>query len=494
MDRTRQSPRKFKEAEERLRKNMKNLLKVLQKGPWLLAGAVAGLILVGFFANSLPNILRQVIEAALFVFLVHAVEKAFFWHHLQDMVRDQIEEVAQKHIDLTGNALACGMKYIYKNRSAAAPEVSDAIRAARSRVWLLGIAFDKNVNLTEIPEDKPSLAECLKTKKMENKDFDLKILLLNPLRSPAVFRSFLESDPSRVEDILQNPKLFLEQDLYSKVVLTLDFIKGKGNELFKDAVRLYAHDPSCWLVIVDNLAYYEPYTFGGAPRQTDPCLGGYLPVFRFDQNSATDDETRSSKGPSFAVLEDHFAKLWITSDSDFFLYELQNNEPENIISEIFRSRKTWFRTVQRSLDHWEKHKADWYEHQRWPERRSHPRILCETTSSLCLEWEVGNGSNRFSRADATIVDFSQNGIYLALFGRMVNSFIDDVGVTINADRGFERRLSLVFPYDFPDKQLKDHFFKASFVPKKPLTDQTEYAVKVHLEMISPSTRRTPVQP
>jgi hypothetical protein len=424
----------------------------------------------------------------MYVVIVHAVEKIFFWKDLRNLVRTQVADVTSEHDDILGNASAIGMSFVYRNRMQAAKEVVAAISKAETRVWLLGIAFSQCVRLTSSDatrEDgesteviEPVLAECLKDKKRVNKKFDLKILLLDPLKSPAVFRTFLESEPSDVGAILNGEESFFEQSLYRKVVGSLHFVNKNGNEVLRDSVRLYAHDPSCWLVIADDNAFYEPYTFG--TPQSDHmgrCIGGFLPVFKFIRNSEEPKPRKTRIGDAFQILEDHFVKLWLTSDMDCFHFFMRQPNKENLKTEMFSSRKNWFLTVREGLEFWKERRDDWYNRNVWPERRKYTRISCETNVCLTLHWDVGTDS-RF--CSATVANYSRRGLCLILGGKNTEGFKADVGEAVQNNRGAERKLSLEFPENFPHEQLKKYFSGISLIPKKPLLIERNRTI-VHVE-------------
>lgn len=460
---------------------MKNLLKRIPSGSWGLLVAVVGIFLLGMYSARLPTLTRGILEAVLFVLLVHAIEKVYFWRDLLTTVGHQIDVVASRQRDLLGNALQCGMTAIYKNRSDAQKDIMLNIEKAKNRIWLLGIALSKDLSFLEADSDgRPSLPRRLMGKKQNNRDFDLKILLLDPLRSPAVFRSFLESTPHDIGKVLRNADGFFDQTLYRRVEETFNFISGSGKEILGDATRFYGHDPSCWLAIVDDTAYYEPYTFGASPDTADLCIGGYLPVYKFDHTSVEVADGKKSSNLCFGILEDHFAKLWITSDVDCFHFGMRRANKADAIRQVIEQRMTWLRAVQSSLQHWDKNKNEWYEHRKWPERRAHPRLPCNTSSKLRLTWTVGSNS---SGCEANVIDYSKNGICVQLSGARVNAFVTDVGEAIDAGRGAERGLALTFPVEFPHGHLRGHFEGTTLVAKRSLTDRTTDAVKVHLERI-----------
>jgi hypothetical protein len=401
-------------------------------GPWQSVVAVVGLVLVGWYSEKLVgSVWGHVLEGALFLLLIHAMEKVFFWKELSDTVEDRMEKVAKRHDDLLGKVLSCGIEYVYINRKEAATEVADAMKNAKKRIWLLGIAFSKKVTVNSLLT--PQSSALVKYMEGKNRDFDLKILLMDPLRSPAVFRGFLESQPATVKEMIDFDRpgdvgrdpLFQPHTLYREIEQTLASVRE--HQILRDAIRFYAHDAACWLVIADNVAFYEPYTFG-SPRseRSGRCIGEFLPVFRLRGPVGKGyDATESAE--AFHIIEDHFAKLWITSDVDFFHFDLRDSDKAKIAAEVFSRRKEWFERVHASLEHWERHKLEWYKTRKWPERRKHPRLPCEAQQqgSPELTWKSKAGEKTFT---ANVLDFSQNGISLSIAGsqlRTLTQFVDE---------------------------------------------------------------------
>jgi len=269
--------------------------------------------------GHIRNILKETLQAT---------------HQLIDDNRNSIEKSLQTANQLIGTASTCGLTNIYYSRKDVKGDIYGAIENAEKRVWLLGITFSENIHLDELLS---TLNEKIA------KGLDVKILLLDVFQDTAVFRTFLESTDPEAAKIIHadrsksqpNDPLF-HQRLYSDFTHVCDRLESYPN--VGPAVRFYAHNPACWMMIVDNTAHFQPYTFGRSASQhsSNLCIGANMPVFKFQMQP---------NGRPFEILEDHFLKLWLTSNVDLFHIEARIADRNRIIKDIFDSQSSWFKHV-----------------------------------------------------------------------------------------------------------------------------------------------------
>lgn len=300
--------------------------------------------------------------------------------------------------DMNATARACGLRNVFPSRNEEVKEtLLEDVKNARHRIWLLG------VGLSEIL----SLGELLPTLKRKIKSVDVKLLLLDGLRSPAVFRTLLESDLEAFKSLYKSNQRSARQNFarhpYFRQRLYRDFETAyeavKKSPVLARAVRFYAHNPNCWLAITDNTAYFEPYSFGGNLEQEDSTIGSLFPVFKL-QGSADMNV--------FGILEDHFKKLWATSDADMFYVGARLEDRERIIRLIFEGRRVWFKNACGVL-------APDDEGKKPPgvDRRAFPRRPCQTTGGLSVCWGKGKSSRTVK---AEIINYSCESVLLKLEG------------------------------------------------------------------------------
>jgi class 3 adenylate cyclase len=298
----------------------------------------------------------------------------------------------------------CGLQNIYDCRDdEVKTDVSDAIRKARERVWLLGVVLSEKVSLNKTLLTRlASKKRGDKARKAVTEPVDVKILLLNPLRSPAIFRSFLESSADEFDNILSFHKQkntrgigdpYFGHRLYKDFHKSYDLLAKHSD--FKAIVRFYAHSPNCWLIIADDKAYFQPYTFGrGTEIEGDNfTIGPQMPVFKFE----------GKRFKPFRILEDHFRKLWLTSDVDLHHLGSRVAIKEELVHQVFFKRLKWFEYIYSAL-----HESN------GEDRRIYPRQDCQSKpDEVIVKWRNNQ------KAKATIIDSSRDGVRLQIVGKNV---------------------------------------------------------------------------
>jgi hypothetical protein len=307
---------------------------------------------------------------------------------------------------LVNDADVCGLARVYANRTDASSAVTAAIAAAEKQIWLLGIAFSQCVSLDGVMREFVRKKNYIKVpgSRDESKPLDVRILLLDPFRSPAVFRTFLESDRldiSRIvgvkkdgpyglprDDDLVNVEQLLKLTLYSHLNRAADMLTYEANKFLQPMVRFYAHNPSCWLVVTEKLAFFEPYTFGQPEEPDGQCIGKYFPVFEFRQG-----------GEPYKVLRDHLDKMWRTTNVSFYHFEARNREEvkRTLLNSILKARSPWLRAAHLALVY------------KGEERRAWPHDFCPGHMQVTVRPDSKNKSY-----SATILDSSRRGMGLEI--------------------------------------------------------------------------------
>lgn len=337
------------------------------------------LLVLNFYAIKLPESIYELLFLFSILSVVHLIDIFF-------IERALIEDVKFSLVPITKSAKNCGLIEIYESRKNIESEIITAIEKSRKRVWLLGVAFSEGVRLDDI------IKQLSNKKKLGN--FDLKILLLNALCSPAIFRCFLETNPDRIAKIIdfhqqknRSNDPFFGTRLYTDFTAAHNILSKYPN--LEDSVRFYSHSPSCWLVAVDDTIFFQPYTFGKSKesneQQENLCLGSYMPVFRFQRYPDLNSNP-------FEIIEDHFIKLWVTSDNDLLHMSAQMKDAKDIVKRIFEHRLRWLESVSSILS-------------KEKDRRKFPRQPCRSKLPLKITWQDNN-----KQIKALIKDFSREGI------------------------------------------------------------------------------------
>ena len=346
-----------------------------------------------FFPKAPPEI-RELLLLAVVVMAVHIVDRLLIYRTISKVIDDTAEKMAGHLSDLANSTHAVGLVKIYPDRSKAVQDVISSLETAKDRIYLLGIALTNPLSLKQLI---PLLEE--------SKAKDIRLLLLDPLRSPAVFRAFLESDLETIEKVLfESTKAngdmqhLFSMQLYRDCDYTFDVLNETKS--LKDRVKYYGHNPNCWMVIADNIAYFEPYTFGQPAKENpnDRRFGPYMPVFRFESNSDS---------ATFEVLCRHFTKLWETTDCGYIHYYDRWRLRQESTKKAINHRHAWFTYVYKALLFAASNKE---------EQRCKPRRPCEHNLTVHLSWKESSndGYETLVTADATILESSSGGLGLEL--------------------------------------------------------------------------------
>lgn len=327
------------------------------------------------------------------------------------MVEDQ-ERQQQVDRTIVKPSVDLGLDRVYAFRNDdVMRDLREDIAAARSRVWLLGIGLHDKFDIT----DKENI-DLLRRKVAENPEFEVRILLLDGFRSPAIFRALLESDAATSAAIVEaNRKVpnlehpYLSHGVFKNFASAYEAL-AKHPE-FETCVRFYGHTPSCWLAVVDDTAYFQPYTFGDI--SADLGVGFQMPVTRWQGRTTT-----------LVILEDHYNKLWLTSDTDLFLIGTRLKAQAETLWTTFKRREG------SGVQGREEDSGKWFEHvhgilhkEKTPgsDQRPHLRLPC---ISMRLEATITWKDEKGGVAEVTrakVLDFSLEGVRLELIDKTVNS-------------------------------------------------------------------------
>ncbi len=262
----------------------------------------------------------------------------------RSQVRNIFEGLLRDYFPLGIAATDVGLKEIYGSRTNSLSHIEAAIKVAEHRILFLGVALQEALIIEEI-------GDVLRSKKANS--VDVRLLLMNPLTSPAVFRAFIETPPEVVKQYVARYAAGSRSDEpldehYQDSVLYRDCEKTYKllhNSSLGPCMRFYRRDPAMWMVIVDDRVFVEPYTFGRPDRDTDEetlnrRLGGHMPVLEFI----------GAEKRTFCILLDHFENLWNTTQDDSLHMGMQYARADEILSkEIFGVRLPWLTFVANSL-------------------------------------------------------------------------------------------------------------------------------------------------
>jgi hypothetical protein len=323
---------------------------------------------------------------------------------VQDTVtkgQNSFSEYLAESDELMATARACSLEAIWPRRSAAVPAILEAVRNARSRVWLLGVAFAEGLTLD-------ALTNAIAEGADNGTEPDFRVLLMDPLQSPAVYRTLLESADLTLDQIIRCERPdsldpLLRERHYPAFSRNISILRRRPDA--DRIVRFYGQNPTCWMMICDDEVFYEPYTLGvtRTAETSGLCIGSLMPVFKY----------RAGADSVFEMLEDHFRKVWLTSDTGLIHAEARLRRAKEIYARMFEpdERGMWFEYVAGSL---RASRARPSEFADTIDPRRVPRHRCTWGGSVMVEGRNKMGGTL--RAAATIRDYSENGIGIVFLG------------------------------------------------------------------------------
>jgi hypothetical protein len=323
-------------------------------------------------ARHYVELLQHLSITFLVVWIFHAIESVYAEGKISERFKDleerfethttqqrqQLETHANEFRSLLDQLVPFGLTTkqlglvnVYSSREQAMTAVRERMGKAKDRIQMLGVAFKEQLevtpNATGITDD---LKRFLERKKGGE---DLRILVLHPMTSPAVFRAFLETPANRVGQILKfhsqdgngnnSECSYFDTQLFSDCNQTR--LNLRDNNL-AHSVKYYQRDPTLWMIMLDDEVFVESYTFGRSDLQLGAQgtlrLGGHMPVLHFKGADTT----------PYKILDDHFSRLWDTStDTVEELDKLVQPQTRNetIRDRVFAHRHAWLTKVQEAL-------------------------------------------------------------------------------------------------------------------------------------------------
>lgn len=170
-------------------------------------------------------------------------------------------------------------------------------------------------------------------------------ILKETLQDSAVFRILLESTAHEAAKLINTDRTNTQTTSFTQdytATLPMRATDSEAIQMSGATVRFYTHAPTCWIMIVDNTAYFQPYTFGrsAGKHSVSLCIGDNMPVFKFQMQP---------KGRPFEIREDHFLKLWQTSNLDLSNIETRIANRNTIIKMYSIPNSAWFEHVYKVL-------------------------------------------------------------------------------------------------------------------------------------------------
>lgn len=268
------------------------------------------------------------------MFGLQILERTFIWAEIRESIGKEIGIAFGANDRLVKSAKECGVTAFYTDREAASADVRSSIASAEKRIWLLGISLTRHVALNDL------LFDLVKKK---SNGVEVKILMMDPLCSPAVFRTLLESHLAEVAALQLSLKSEAPLEPHKAGALFRDVQKAAITVSRAQYARLHpcvkfmAHSAICWMVLTDDVMYYQPYSFGrGQTGEEKDTIGPNFPVLRIENHGVG-----SKPSYPFDVLEDHFRKVWCTSTTTLDAMRERINQTDSTLKEVADRRREW---------------------------------------------------------------------------------------------------------------------------------------------------------
>jgi hypothetical protein len=309
------------------------------------AAAVGGWLALHLSFRFLPlaseSLWRKMIDEAVMILgcalAIALLERWYIHERTIDAFAKEISRIFDSRDRLTVSARKCGLTHLYPNREDAADDILADILGSKKRVWLLGVSLTRFVTLDQ-------LSSILIDKAAQGQE--VKLLLMDSTTRPSVFRTVLESPLESVK--LMHDGLaaaagphaaidaYCDEHLFADVQrATLHLLRARERAAFGAGVKFYAHSATCWMVVADDVLYYQPYSFGRPSGvELTETIGPFMPVFRYRK--------QSSDYP-FHIFEDHFDKMWRTTTTDLSEMERRLTEHRKLLERVFLNRYEWLR-------------------------------------------------------------------------------------------------------------------------------------------------------
>lgn len=247
---------------------------------------VIGLLLVilafAIQQNSFGSRIAEIIGAALLV--------AAFTTALHDYILYQ--RVTYKYFRLLEGGGKSDILNIFPDRESAIKEMKTLIPSTRREINILGISHTDFIYDAEFRRNINSFVRS---------NIKIRALFLDKESEAARERARREEGKEDVKETQLYSDLVSCERFYGELKKRLDEQKST----LQLEYNCYSTQPSLFIVIIDDVMFYETYHLGVEKEEEAPfayCLGKRVPVLQVDRRAR-----------SFNIMKSHFEYLWLRS-------------------------------------------------------------------------------------------------------------------------------------------------------------------------------------
>ncbi|MCB9852521.1 MAG: hypothetical protein H6819_05460 [Phycisphaerales bacterium] len=295
-------------------------------------------------ASTWTYTLQKTAMAIAAAVIIALIERAFYFRHELQHIEEAVDRGLDKALPLTTQASNCGLVAVHPgDQNAGQARVLDAVIQAKKRVYVVAIAGKRPVDVQAIigSLQEPRGVGC----RVE----DCRILLANPFRSGAIYRSFLSASRHELEQLVEESRQAHESQSAPQGHSTLlrrniqKYAEALRNRLdgdlrcFQSRVRYYSGDCQTWLVIADDVLFLKQMTFSRASDEsgeTDCSHSIATPILEFRGAGAQD---------VILAYQHHVNEMWRAATDDWDWMEARYQQRDALYTKFFRDRWPWIR-------------------------------------------------------------------------------------------------------------------------------------------------------
>jgi hypothetical protein len=235
-----------------------------------------------FIQHPLISRIAEVIGAALLVAAFTSALHDFLLYH----------RVTYKYFRLLQGAGKSDILNIFPDRESAIKEIKKLIPLTRKEINILGISHTDFIYDAEFRRNINSFVKS---------NIKIRALFLDKESSEACERAKREEGKEDIKETQLYSDLESCERFYNELKKKLQ----KQNSTLQLEYKRYSRQPSLFIVIIDDVMFYEPYHLGVEREEEAPfayCLGKRVPVLQVDKRAR-----------AFNIMKSHFDYLWSQS-------------------------------------------------------------------------------------------------------------------------------------------------------------------------------------
>lgn len=241
-----------------------------------------------------------------------------------------MKEVVNKAIKdsnaITKASDECGLVKLFPARKDCLDEMWGAINKAQERIWFAAVIGKDTLKSAELLK---VIDTMVKEKKISL--FDVRFMFLDAYTPAGALRSVLENSADDLKTFVDwismskegTDAAFSNGNPYDALILPQELrtlIETFRRSPIKDRVRFLTQMPLAWILIADEIVYYQPYCYGRKgpdnPHQLERIIPDAMPISCF---------RGASVNGCYEAVIDHFERVWRACNRDYWYIEARNH-------------------------------------------------------------------------------------------------------------------------------------------------------------------------